>query len=138
MEPPRRLDRRARRAHPQRPLSVTIRWVAVLFGAATGLGASLVAFVILGIVGAIDASSDSIPLLLVIYSAQLLSGYIAGRYAGENRGLHGGLAALALFAISAALAVAAGTEPSVLTIVFSLTVAAIIGTAGGALADWKR
>ena len=63
---------------------------------------------------------------------------MGGRYAGENGALHGGLAALGLFAMTAGFSVAAGTEPTIVTIVLSLIVAAIIGTAGGALADWRR
>ncbi len=133
-----RMDRRPRRAPADRPLSVSVRWFAVVFGAVTGLAASLALFVVLGLAGLIEDDGESVALLLLIYAAQLLAGYVAGRYAVANGALHGGLAALALFFLTALFAVAAGTEPTLVTIVFSLFVAAVIGSAGGALANWQR
>ncbi len=131
------MDRRSRRAPPERPLTVTIRWPAVLFGALTGLAASLAVFVVLGVVGVIDTARDSIPLILLIYGGQFLAGYIGGRYAATNAALHGGLAALGLFFLTSAFSVAAGNDPALATIVVSLVVAAVIGTAGGALAEGR-
>jgi len=130
------MDRRPRRAPPERALSVTIHWSAVLFGALTGFTASLGVFLVLGIAGVIDG--ESVLLIVLVYAGQLLAGYVGGRFAGSNGPLHGGLAALGLSFLTAALAVAAGTEPAVPTLALLLAVAAIIGTGGGALADHRR
>ncbi len=78
------------------------------------------------------------PLFVVVYLSQLLAGFIAGRLSRTAGALNGGLAGLGLFFLTALLAVAAGTEPTPATVVFSLVVAAIIGSAGGVLGEWTR
>ncbi len=78
------------------------------------------------------------PLLLVVYVSQLVAGVVAGRFAMKDGALHGGLAGLGLFGVAAALAVAGGTDPAITTILFSLVIASVIGSAGGLLADWRR
>jgi putative membrane protein (TIGR04086 family) len=87
--------------------------------------------------GRVDAD-DAGTLLVLGYLSYLLAGYLAGRFAGRNGALHGGFAGLGLFVVTAMLAIAAGTDPALLTVTFSLLVAAVIGSAGGALADWRR
>lgn len=108
-----------------------------MFGALTGLATSLAAFLILGISGVIN-SAQSGALFLVVYTSQLLAGFVTGRFTAQAPAFHGGLAALLLFVVTSSFALAAGADPTFATVVTSVIVAAVIGSAGGALAEWRR
>ncbi len=108
---------------------------AILMGAILGLG--------LGIVGAIpfltigwDTSTvaGQISLILVGVVAQFAAGYAAARVGERDHELHGGLAALLLFAVVAAISLAAARDPSVVTLAAGGMIALMMGTLGGLLA----
>ena len=63
---------------------------------------------------------------------------MAARVAGRAEGLHGGLAALLLYAVVAVIALAAGEEPSLFTLATGAVVALVLGTSAGILAQARR
>ncbi|MFQ5554983.1 MAG: hypothetical protein ACE5GC_06395 [Acidimicrobiia bacterium] len=91
----------------------------------------------LGITGVVSGAGSGL-LLVTAYSSQVLAGFVAARMAGENAALNGGLAGIGLFFATAVFALAAGTDPTVATIVFSLLLASVLGLAGGLLEEWRR
>jgi hypothetical protein len=99
-----------------------------------GLGLSLVVFVVLGLtIGVGDVTQ-----ILLQYASLVVAGFIAGRFAAGERVLHGSLAALILFVIAAAISLAAtDPAPGALTLAIFGVVAALLGSAGGALAEWQ-
>jgi hypothetical protein len=99
----------------------------------TGLAGALLVFLVLGIAGLQNDLRGQSILIFLLYAAFLLAGYIAGRSASTGHVLHGGIAAMVLFALQAVLAAA---EP--VAIVFGGATAVIIGSAGGALGQWSR
>lgn len=108
---------------------------AILIGAILGLG--------LGIVGAIpfltvgwDTSTPGgqIVLILVGVVAQFAAGYAAARIGQRDHELHGGLAALLLFSVVAAISLAAARDPSLVTLAAGGLIALMMGTLGGVLA----
>lgn len=108
---------------------------AILMGAILGLG--------LGILGAIpfltvgwDASTagGQIALILVGVVAQFAAGYTAARIGERDHELHGGLAALLLFAVVAVISLAAARDPSLVTLAAGGIIALMMGTLGGLLA----
>ena len=52
--------------------------------------------------------------------------------------LNGGLAGLTLFLVVAAISVAAAAGPNVVELALLGIVAAVLGSSGGALAEWRR
>lgn len=97
----------------------------------------MVLFLVLGIVGALRR--DDVGLLVLLgYLAQVVAGYISGRLAGGSGLLHGSLGALLLYLVTALFVVAAGANPGSISLVLSVAVAALVGSAGGALADARR
>ena len=110
-----------------------ISWASVLFGALVGFAGALLVFIVLGIAGLQNDLRGQSVLIFLLYAAFLLAGFIAGRSATTAHILHGGLAAMALFALQAVIS---GADP--LAIVFGALVATIIGSAGGALGQWSR
>lgn len=108
---------------------------AIVVGAIFGLG--------IGVVGAIpflavgwDAStlSGQTALILVGLVAQFVAGYAAARIASADHGLHGGLAALTLYAAVAIISLAAAQEPSTATLLAGAVIALTMGTVAGVLA----
>lgn len=97
----------------------------------------MVLFLILGIAGIIDRDSAGL-LILLEYLAQLVAGYIGGRFAGVRGVFHGSLAALTLHLFTTALAIIGGADFGLAVLVFSVVIAAVVGAAGGALSDRRR
>lgn len=114
-----------------------INWGAVALGAMGGLGLALVAFLILGVTGVADATSGAAVLIFLQYTAQLVAGYVGGRLAGASRVVHGGLSGLLMAVIGAAIGLGfSGSDSNLGLVVLALAIALIMGSAGGALAQY--
>ncbi|MGI9611161.1 MAG: hypothetical protein ACR2NL_12785 [Acidimicrobiia bacterium] len=100
------------------------------------IGGIMITFLVLGITGIVDARA-AIPLLFLQFLGLVVAGYVAGRLAGRDRILHGSLASMLVYLVSSAIGLAiSGSTASVLVLLFSGAVAAVLGSAGGALAEW--
>jgi hypothetical protein len=100
------------------------------------LGGAMVLFLLLGIAGIIR-DANSLLLLFLQFLALVAAGYVAGRLAGRDRVVHGSLAALAVFGVTSLIGLAvAGGGTSLVALLFSGVVAAVLGSAGGAFAEW--
>ena len=112
-------------------------WGAVLIGILAGLGGAVIAAAPLLLTGIADTRtfSGQAVLVLIGFASQVAAGAMAGRIAGGNGALHGGLAGLALFAVISIVSIATGGDPSISTLAFGAAVAAILGTAGGVLVE---
>jgi putative membrane protein (TIGR04086 family) len=96
----------------------------------------MIAFLVLGITGVVDSPSDAVPLIFLQFLGLLTAGYVAGRLAGRDRVVHGGFAGLAVFAVATVITLAAGSDSaSPLVVAFTGVLAAVLGSAGGALAQ---
>jgi hypothetical protein len=115
---------------------VQLNWGACVLGGLSGLGSGAIAAVPLIALGVADTDSfgGQAILILVGFGAQLLAGYVAGRLANSGEAANGGIAALGLYLVAAAISIAAGSEPPVTTLAFSGVVALVLGSAGGVLA----
>ena len=103
-----------------------LHWSGIIFGAATGLAASMALFALSGPLG------DNIVVLIAIALAGFVAaGYIAGRFSLVNKSIAGRIAALLQFFAIATFMVATGTNPNVLGLLI-LGILAIIGGAAGA------
>ena len=120
---------------PTRPLLTvrTISWGAVLYGAVTGFAGALLVFLVLGIAGLQNDLRGQSILIFLLYAAFLVAGYVAGRFAKDNQILHGGIAAMTLFALQVIV-----SRADVVAVLFGGVTATIIGSAGGALGQWTQ
>jgi hypothetical protein len=104
-------------------------------GAASGIFASLVANLAVGIV------TEQPPALRIIIhlSATVAAGYVAGRFAPHGAAaVNGGLAGLLIFFFVGAVSLLAASGPNAFELVMLGVVAAVLGSAGGVLADRRR
>ena len=102
-----------------------------------GLAGGLVGFAVVGVVMSTD--TDVLTLIFLSYLAQLGAGYVAGRLASDNAVIHGGAGAMLLFLITTTISLSiAPSQPGVASLAFNAAVAAVLGTAGGSLADSRR
>ena len=100
---------------------------------------ALVAFMILVAVGVASTVVGRVSLIFIQYAAQMFGGYVAGRLAASARVLHGGLAGMAMAALGIAIGTGfAGSDISIGLIIIALTIAAVSGSAGGALAEYRH
>jgi hypothetical protein len=104
----------------------------------TGLGAALVVFLVLAFIGV--AGSDRNPVILILLELLALvgAGYVAGRFAPSNAAAHGGMAGLALFFVAAAISIALAPNSTGFELLVFGLVAAVLGSAGGAIAERRR
>ncbi len=109
----------------------SVAWGAVLYGALTGLAGALLVFVVLGIAGLDNDLRGQSILIFLTYAAFMVAGFVAGRFSHQAHVLNGGLAAMVLFALQVVVSGA-----TTVTIVLGSVVAAVIGSAGGALGQW--
>jgi len=117
---------------------VNFNWGAIVLGAMTGLGAALMAFLILGITGMLDSSNAAIPAAFLQFLAQLLAGYVAARFAGRDTIIHGSFAALLLYLVGSMITLAAAPDNvGLVTLALFAVVAAVVGAAGGLLGDQR-
>lgn len=77
--------------------------------------------------------------ILIHLTATVAAGYIAGRFALEGTApLNGGLAGLLIFLFVGVVSLLASSGPNPLELVMLGVVAAVLGSAGGVLADRRR
>jgi len=104
-----------------------------------GIGAALLAFLILGVTGIADGGSGAAVLVFLQYLAQVAGGYLAGRLATAARVFHGGMAGLLMAAVGAAIGLGfSGDESNLGLVVLALVIALTSGSAGGALAEYRE
>ena len=103
-----------------------------------GLGAGLIVFLVLGIVGIIGPDGNAVVLIFLQFLSLVVAGYVAGRFTSPNPLLNGGMAGLALFLVIAAISIAASARLNPFELAFLGFVAAVLGSTGGALAEWRR
>ena len=117
---------------------MTPNWGAVVLGGVAGLATGAILAIPLLAVGIAGTGTfgGQAALLLIGFIAQVVAGFVAGRFAGFDHGpgTHGGVAAIALYAVIASISIAGGGDPGVGTLTFGAVVALILGTAGGVLA----
>ena len=114
-----------------------LNWGAVAVGAMAGLAGGLLAFAVVGLV--LRSGNDLLALIFLSYLAQLGAGYVAGRLASNDAVLHGGAGAMLLFLVTTMISLSiAPSRPGVASLAFNAAVAAVLGTAGGSLADSRR
>jgi hypothetical protein len=117
------------------PLLGTINWGGVALGAATGIFSSLVVNIAIGLLMTPLAAIS----ILIHLAATVAAGYIAGRFAPEGTApLNGGLAGLLIFFFVGVVSLLASSGPNPLELVMLGVVAAVLGSAGGVLADRRR
>jgi len=116
-----------------------IRWGAIALGAFAGLGLTAIIAVILFAFG-VRPSGDAggAAFVFVQFTGQVAAGWVAGRFATPTEAFHGSMAGLTLYAVTAALTLAAGGTPGIGALAFSAVVAAVLGAAGGVLAGERR
>jgi hypothetical protein len=77
-------------------------------------------------------------LIVLEFAALVIAGYIAGRFAPSGAAVHGGLAGMAVFFIAAVISVASAPGTNLVELLVLGLVAAVLGSAGGALAERRR
>ncbi len=103
-----------------------------------GLGLGLVAFIILGIAGMVDADGSNVVLVFVQFLSLFVAGYVAGRMSASAPALDGGFAGLLVFFVSVGVSVAGGATLGIGPALFLGVVAAVLGSAGAVLAEHRR
>jgi hypothetical protein len=118
----------------------SLNWGAIALGSVSGLGAAMIVGVPLLAAGIADTESFSGEAVLILlgFAAQFVAGWVAARFAGRIHPVHGALAALGAFAAVSAASLAAGADPGPGSLVFGVSVAALLGTAGGVLVEARE
>ncbi len=107
----------------------------MLIGAAAGLGCTAVLAVLLFVAGLrTDATGETAVYIFAQFTGQFFAGVVGGRLGRPHEVYHGSQAALALYATTAILTLAAGGSPGPAVLALSGVVALVIGAAGGVLA----
>lgn len=114
-----------------------LNWGAVILSSVAGTAAGLA---LLAILSGLSGSVGSLALLIFAqYFIQFGTGFLSAHFAVEEPLLHGAAASLLLFAVATVLTLALdASRPSMWFIAFSALVAAILGSAGGSLAESLR
>lgn len=94
----------------------------------------LFAFLALALVGL----DQVIVLIFLQFLILVAAGFVAGRFAPHAAAANGGLAGMLAFLVMGAVAVASAQAPSTFELVALGVIAAVLGSAGGALADRRR
>lgn len=102
-----------------------------------GLGSSLAIFLLLVALGVEGNARDAL-LIFVQFLALFIAGFVAGRFGERQPSLDGGFAGLLTFFVAVALSVAGGSSLGVVPMVLLGVVAAVLGSAGGVLAESMR
>ncbi|MFQ5515970.1 MAG: hypothetical protein ACE5E8_00190 [Acidimicrobiia bacterium] len=112
-----------------------VNWGGVLVGAFAGLGLSAIAATALFVAGLQPSElASSVVFIFIQLGGQLVAGYVGGRFGHPLEAFHGSQAALMLYLVASSFALAAGSDPSVFSLVFGAVVALVLGAAGGVLA----
>jgi hypothetical protein len=109
-----------------------LHWMGILFGATTGLVASMALFALSGPLG-----GNLFVVIGIALTGFVCAGYVAGRLSLVHGILAGRIAGLIQFFTIATFMVAVGTNPNVLGL-FVLGILAILGGAAGATWAEKR
>lgn len=109
-----------------------------MLGTMAGLGLALLAFIVLGIAGMIRDDGASVALVFVQFLSLFVAGYVAGRLGHGAPTLDGGLSGLLVFFVSVGVSVAGGANLGIGPVLFLGAVAAVLGSAGGVLAEHRR
>lgn len=100
-----------------------------------GIGAGLGLFIVLGIAGL----TYTLVLISLQFLTMVVAGYVAGRFSVGPAVVDGSLAGLLSFLVIGAVAIAGSSGgPAPFEITVLAVVAAVLGAAGGALADRRR
>lgn len=136
------MDRRARGALGRFRLSrvppTSMSWGAIVMGAMAGLGLALAVFLILAASGVVSGTGEQAILVFVQFTALFVAGFVAGRLSRGAPPLDGGMAGLLVYLITVAISVAGGASLGLLTLVFLGVTAAVLGSAGGVLAQFVQ
>ena len=110
-----------------------LHWTGIMFGATSGLVASMALFALSGPLG------RSLGMLIAIALAGFVSaGYVAGRFSLVHGILAGRIAGLIQFFAIATFMVAVGTNPNVFGLLVLGILAILGGAAGATLAERRR
>jgi hypothetical protein len=101
----------------------------------SGLGLALAVFLILAGLGATGGTSGGIALIFVQFFAMFAAGYVAGRLGVGSAPLNGGISSLLVFFVAVMISLGGGASPGIAPLLFLGTVAAVLGSAGGVLAQ---
>jgi len=104
-----------------------LNWPGIFFGAAAGLFANLLLFVLLFGIG-----TNALAQILIQMLGFFIAGYVSGRFALSEPRLSGGFAALALFFFVVVLTIT-GDGLNLLGLLVFGTGAALLGPMGGAI-----
>lgn len=104
-----------------------LNWASIMFGSGAGLFASLLLFAV-----SLGLGANTLVQILIQFIGFFVAGSVAGRFALVDPTLSGGMAALILFFGITAVTIG-GTGLNIIGIVVLGTVAAFIGTSGGAV-----
>ena len=115
-----------------------LNWGGLAIGAIAGLGLAAALSIVLFAFGVRfgDSGGADATFALVQFFGLIAAGYVGGRFSPGTAPVqtsHGALSALVLFAISAFIGLAAGSDIAVLAIVGGGIVALVMGSVGGAL-----
>jgi hypothetical protein len=115
-----------------------LNWGGLLIGATAGLGSAAALSVILFAVGLRfgESAGGDVVFALVQFVGLLVAGFVGGRFSPGDapaQTTHGAISALLLFGLTAAIAMAAGSDVATLAILGGGVVALVLGSAGGAL-----
>ena len=103
-----------------------LHWSGIIFGATTGLVASMALFALSGPLG-----GNLVALIIIALTGFIAAGYVAGRLSLVHRLAAGRIAALVQFFAMAVFMVAVGDNPNVLGLLI-LGMLSLIGGAAGA------
>ena len=103
-----------------------LHWSGIIFGATTGLVASMALFALIGPLG-----GNLVALIIIALTGFVAAGYVAGRLSLVHRLAAGRIAGLVQFFAIAVFMVAVGNNPNVFGLLI-LGVLALIGGAAGA------
>ena len=80
---------------------------------------------------------DLVPVLIHL-TATVFAGYVAGRFALQGAAANGGMAGLFIFFFAGVVSILGGVQLHPLELIMLGVVAAVLGSAGGVLADRRR
>jgi predicted membrane-bound spermidine synthase len=107
-----------------------LHWTGIVFGAATGLVASMILFALSGPLG-----GNLIVLIVIALAGFVTAGYIAGRFSLVHRRFAGRIAGLMQFFAVATFMIAVGARPNIFGLLLLGVLAIVGGTAGATWAE---
>lgn len=114
---------------------MSLNWGAISVGGIVGIGSAVILAIPVLLVAGTDGFGGQALLILMGFVGQVVAGFVGGLLTSRDHALHGGMAALLAYLVTASIAVATGQEPPIATLVLSGVVALVLGSAGGVLAE---